>query len=115
MLFESQLASCSITVRVQNVHLCPSTTLQLLNVLEEWTKTLDEGYTVDAIYTDFAKAFDSVPHKRLLIKLQSYGVTGSIWQWIKSFLTNRQQRVVIQGITSSWADIISGVPQGSVL
>jgi len=67
------------------------------------------------IYLDFAKAFDTVPHERLLIKLASYGVQGSVLQWIKHFLIGRRQRVGVAGSFSTWADVISGVPQGSVL
>jgi len=86
-----------------------STKLQLLNVLEEWTTRIDEGYTVDVVYTDSAKAFHSVLHRRLLLKLGIYGITGSVWQWIRSFLNNRNQPVAIRAITPSWTDIISGV------
>jgi len=92
-----------------------SATLQMLNVLEEWTKLLDSGSSVDVIYTDFQKAFDTVPHRRLLIKLSNYGIETMTLNWITSFLSNRKQRVVIKGEGSVWRDVISGVPQGSVL
>ena len=52
-----------------------STVLQLLRNLDDWTTQIDQGYQVDVIYTDFEKAFDKVPHKRLLNKLKSYGIT----------------------------------------
>ena len=74
-----------------------------------------EGEPVNVIFTDFAKAFDSVPHKRLLIKLQSYGIHGKLLEWIRSFLSNRRQRVRVDGVYSEWAHVKSGVPQGSVL
>ena len=92
-----------------------STTLQLLHVLEEWTKALDEGEEIDVIYTEFQKAFDSVPYQRLLSKLRSYGITDQVLGRIKSFLLNRKQRVAVNGIVSKWKYVISGVPQGNVL
>ena len=64
---------------------------------------------------DFAKAFDKVPHLRLLHKLEFYGIRGRILNWIKSFLTNHTQQVVIEGSVSSSYGVTSGVPQGSVL
>ena len=64
---------------------------------------------------DFAKAFDKVPHLRLLHKLEFYGIRGHLLNWIKSFLTNRTQQVVIEGSVSSSCGVTSGVPQGSVL
>ena len=88
---------------------------QLLAVLDSWTLALDEGGNIDTIYLDFAKAFDTVPHQRLLTKLRGYGIEGRILAWIEAFLTNRRQRVVINSSRSSWADVMSGIPQGSVL
>ena len=70
---------------------------------------------VDVIYLDLQKAFDKVPHARLLSKLKSYGITGKLLQWIENFLSNRQQCVCLQGSRSDWIYIFSGVPQGSVL
>ena len=92
-----------------------STTLQLLTVLEDWTKILDTDGTINNIYMDFMKAFDKVPHQRLLHKVNKYGISGKILNWIKSFLTGRKQRVTIEGEFSGWADVDSGIPQGSVL
>ena len=92
-----------------------STTLQLLKVLDEWTQAIDEGDIVDVVYCDFQKAFDTVPHKRLLAKLEAYGITGQTLKWIKSFLTSRKQRVVVNGSASSSSNVASGIPQGSVL
>ena len=61
------------------------------------------------------KAFDKVPHQRLIIKMESYGIKGSVLEWVKKFLTHRKQRVLVDGKFSAWADVTSGIPQGSVL
>ena len=63
---------------------------------------------------DFHKAFDKVPHRRLLLKLWRYGIRGNIHKWIEGFLTQRRQRVVIDGEFSPWVDVESSVPQGTV-
>ena len=70
---------------------------------------------MDVAYLDFRKAFDLVSHKHLLLKLEKHGITGQIGQWIKAFLEHRKQRVVIRGFESDELDVLSGVPQGSVL
>ena len=87
----------------------------LLVTLEDITKNLDEGLGVDVIYLDYSKAFDTVPHKRLISKLRAYGINEAVINWIQQFLTNRRQQVGIRGELSSWAEVLSGVPQGSVL
>ncbi|KAK3099403.1 hypothetical protein FSP39_003853 [Pinctada imbricata] len=92
-----------------------SCTTQLIEVMDAWTKLLDEKSDVDIIYFDFQKAFDKVPHFRLLKKLSAYGIKGKTLTWIKEFLTDRKQRVILNGKYSPWDNITSGIPQGSVL
>ena len=92
-----------------------STTLQLLKVLDSWTEYLESGGQIDVIYTDLEKAFDKVPHKRLISKLRSYKINEDVIAWIQAFLENRKQRVHINGKYSQWASVLSGIPQGSIL
>ena len=92
-----------------------SCTSQLLEVMEEFTLMLDKKETFDVIYLDFKKAFDSVPHRRLLNKLKSYGITGSVLSWIENFLTNRTQKVRVGDGESNSSPVVSGIPQGSIL
>ena len=87
----------------------------MLGFVESITKDLDEVGSVDLIYLDFAKAFDKVPHKRLLKKVVAHGITGNISYWIDKWLSNRRQRVVIEDNYSGWCNVSTGVPQGSVL
>ena len=87
----------------------------LLETLEHWTKILDEGDCIDVAYLDFRKAFDLVSHKHLLYKMSKYGISGQVLEWVKAFLRDRSQRVVIRGSASEACSVTSGVPQGSVL
>ena len=87
----------------------------LLEYLEELSELVDSGHAVDIVYLDFAKAFDKVPHKRLLMKCKGLGIDGDVLAWISEWLRDRSQRVVLNGKESGWGKVISGVPQGSVL
>jgi len=92
-----------------------STLTNLLETLESWTRILDEGLGIDVIYLDYRKAFDTVPHKRLIDKLRGSGINGSLLRWIDQFLLDRKMRVQVNGSLSDWFKVFSGVPQGSVL
>ena len=92
-----------------------SCTSQLLVTIEEWMRNLDNNVPTDAIFLDFAKAFDTVPHKRLLTKVKGYGVQGKVLNWVGDFLSKREQYVAINGKCSGRVPVSSGVPQGSVL
>jgi hypothetical protein len=76
---------------------------------------LDEGEPVDIIYLDFQQAFDKVPYERLLAKLKSLGIGGNLLTWLREWLKNRVQKVVINDEASEWIQVTSGVPQGSVI
>ncbi len=92
-----------------------STITQLLSVYEEIEKSLDGNIQTDVIFLDFSKAFDTVSHILLIHKLTSFGVCGPLLNWMKSYLTNRTQRVVVDGVSSAPCFVSSGVPQGSIL
>ena len=92
-----------------------STTSNLAVFQDFLTRNVESGYQIDVIYTDMAKAFDSISHKLLLNKLESLGVTGAYLNWIRSYLQNRRQHVKLCGQVSKEIFVKSGVPQGSHL
>jgi len=91
---------------------CTTNILEFLGVV---TNVVNQKGNVDVIFLDFTKAFDRVPHRRLLAKLQSHRIDGKVVRWAASWLTGRKQRVCIYGSSSHWADVLSGIQQGSVL
>ena len=87
----------------------------LLQFIETVTDYVDHGYQVEVIFLDFQKAFDKVPHGRLLLKVKAMGIESLVANWIEAWLSDRKQRVVINGKCSGWSEVSSEVLQGSVL
>ena len=79
------------------------------------TKTIDESRAVDVVYMDFSKAFDKVPHGRLVQKVKCHGIKCELARWVENWLGHRRQRVAVEGSFSDWRSVTSSVPQGSVL
>ena len=92
-----------------------STTGAILSAMHDWHEHLDKGADVQSIFFDLQKAFDSVPHGPLIDKLISLNVPTALVSWISSYLYNRKQQVGVCGVNSDPVNVISGVPQGSVL
>lgn len=92
-----------------------STLTNSLTCLNQWFQASDRNQVVHSVLLDFAKAFDTVSHPKLLHKLRSYGIQGNFLRWLAAFLDNRTQRIRVDGVLSPAAPVTSGVPQGSVL
>ena len=92
-----------------------STTIEFLSYIDKCIDKIVSGGVVDPIYFDIAKAFDGVPRERLLGKPKSHSICGKVLEWIKAFLSNRRQIVHVNGMKSDPANVLSGMPQGSVL
>ena len=88
---------------------------QLLSCYNDWRLSRNSSKVSDVIFLDLSTPFDSVPHKRLLLKLNRYGIHGQLYLWFRNFLANRKQRVQIRGSYSERSPVVSGVPQGSIL
>ena len=85
------------------------------SITHEIYKSFDEGLEVRGVFLDISKAFDKVWHEGLIFKLKQNGISGNLLQILSDFLSNRKQRVVLNGQNSSWANVHVGVPQGSIL
>ena len=92
-----------------------STQHVLVRLIEEWRKNLDGDYITEGVLMDLSKAFDCLPRDLLVAKLDSYGLDRNLLKCINSYLDNREQCMRINNINSSFNDIFSGVPQGSVV
>ncbi|VDI25779.1 Hypothetical predicted protein, partial [Mytilus galloprovincialis] len=88
---------------------------QLLTTMNDLFQLHGKGLQTDIVILDFSKAFDTVPHQRLLAKLESYGIDGPILDWLNMFLTKRSMRVLVDGENSDSVGVASGVPQGTVV
>ena len=92
-----------------------STETQVLEIYHRILQALDEGKEIIFLFLDVSKAVDKVWHQGLLTKLECYGITGKLLRWITDYLTDRKQRVTIEGASSEFVNLTAGVPQGSIL
>ena len=97
VLIDNMEENCFFTKHQHGFRKGHSCATQLIEVMEQWTEDLDKKNSIDVIYLDFQKAFDTLPHKRLIHKLKGYGISGILLLWIKNFLHERKQRVVLNG------------------
>ena len=88
---------------------------QLLGTIHDFATFLNNGGHIDALFLDMVKTFDEVPHQRLCVKLSHYGISGNILTWIKDFLNNRHQTVILEGEHSTLCKVLSGILQGTVM
>ena len=94
---------------------CSSTQEALIAATTNWHQYLDKKLSVGAVFFDLSKAFDTVPHSGILQALSRVGVAGSLHAWFADYLSDRTQRVVLNGLSSQVSKVLSGVPQGSIL
>ena len=87
----------------------------LIDCYNYWLSAINDGSSVDVIYLDYAKAFDSVVHSKLFLKLEAHGKTGNLLSWIKMFFSDRYHYMCINNTNSNILSVFSGVPQGTVL
>jgi hypothetical protein len=87
-----------------------STITQLIEIYDEFCKAVENGKEIRVVFLDISKAFDRVWHEGLLNKLKGCGIRGRLLQWLRSYLSERQQRVTINGVFSPWGKILAGVP-----
>jgi retron-type reverse transcriptase len=87
----------------------------MLHSMDYWTSCIDKCQSLDIVYFDFEKAFDRVPHRRLIYKLEHNGIRGMLLAWIEAFLSNRSFKVKVGNAYSVKCPVVSGIPQGSVL
>ena len=89
--------------------------MQLLTFLDKCVDAISRENVTDVVYLEFKKAFDTVPHKRIMVKLQAYSINGIILNWIAAFLNGRSQRVIVNDSASRKEAVLSGIPQGSAV
>ena len=104
-----------LTWKNSGFKLLDSTVLQLISLVHKMYENLDKGRNISIIFLDVSKAFDRVWHHGLIFKLKAFGIWGPLLQWFESYLSNRRQRVIIDGQCSTWYNTFAGVPQGSIL
>ena len=107
--------NCHQTEQQHGLRQYRSCVTQLIITTHDFAQCLNEKGQCDVLLLDFCKAFDKVPHSRLFYKLYHYGISGTLLIWIKNFLSNWSQRIILDDKQSSSSDVLSGVPQGTVL